>query len=330
MSNRELKIKMPTDQLIDYMKNEQGITFNHISEAEALDYITHVNNYFRTAAYRKNYKKHNCGPNFGKYIDLDFAYLKELSVLEMRFRDIVANMTIDVEHALKVKLITDIERDRRTDGYDIIEEFIGKNRYILSKLEMNGDSSFTEDLFRKYFREEDYKNPKTGKKGTRIVVYNDCPAWVFVELINFSDLIRLCDFYYRSRDYWHVGTDILNIVKDFRNATAHNNCMFENFNHRAKNVPEVLLEFVADIPGSERLATRPMLEFVTLLYAYEKLVSDEVKEYRIMQLKWLFCERMLEHKEYFENNELIKETYRFAHLVVDKYYGGHSYERTGF
>lgn len=321
MSNRELKIKMPTASLIEYMKNEQGITFNYISEAEALDYITYVNNYFRTAAYRRNYRKYNCGPDFGKYIDLDFAYLKELSTLEMCFRDVVSNMAIDVEHALKVKFITDVERDKKTDGYDIIEEFISHNRYILSKLELNGDSSFTQDLFDKYFRTEVYKNHKTGKKSTRIVVYNDCPAWVFVEMINFSDLIKLCDFYYKSRDFWHVSTEILNIVKGLRNATAHNNCMFENFAHKAKEVPEVLWEYVDGIDGKERLATRPMLEFVALLYVYDKLVSTQIRRYRTTQINWLFCERMPLHKEYFEKNELIKDTYRFARRVVETHFG---------
>ena len=37
---------------------------------EAIDYISKVNNYLRTASYRKNYRKNHQG----KYINLDFAY----------------------------------------------------------------------------------------------------------------------------------------------------------------------------------------------------------------------------------------------------------------
>ena len=68
------------------MKEEKGITFSHVSEKEAEKYLFKVNYFLRTASYRKNYQKYQKGSNEGKYSKLDFAYLKELSTIDMHFR----------------------------------------------------------------------------------------------------------------------------------------------------------------------------------------------------------------------------------------------------
>ena len=71
--------------------------------------LTNVNNYLRTASYRKNYQKYRNGIHKGKYIDLDFSYLQELSTTDMHFRFIVSKMCLDIEHDLKVKMLKDIK-----------------------------------------------------------------------------------------------------------------------------------------------------------------------------------------------------------------------------
>ena len=47
----------------------------------------------------------------GLYISLDFAYLKELSTLDMYLREIILKMTIDIEHFLKVKMLNDLQKN---------------------------------------------------------------------------------------------------------------------------------------------------------------------------------------------------------------------------
>lgn len=65
------KPKQTAQQLINKMKVEKGIKFKYISEHDAETYLTNVNNYLRTASYRKNYQKYRNGIHKGKYIDLD-------------------------------------------------------------------------------------------------------------------------------------------------------------------------------------------------------------------------------------------------------------------
>lgn len=63
-----------------------------------------------------------------------------------------------------------------------------------------------------------------------------------------------------------------------------------------------------------------MLEFVSLLYTYNLVVSDKVKLHRIKELKKLFFDRMLHKKEFFKSNELIKSNYEFICKVINFFF----------
>ncbi|MCD7867640.1 MAG: Abi family protein [Clostridiales bacterium] len=95
MSNRIDKPMLSSAQLIAKMRDEKGITFKYTTEEAAETYLSDVNNYLRTAAYRQNYQKYTRGANEGKYIGLDFAYLQELSTIDMHFRFIIFKMAYD-------------------------------------------------------------------------------------------------------------------------------------------------------------------------------------------------------------------------------------------
>ena len=123
MMNKFTKPKKTVSKIIEEMKNERGITFNYINISTAETYLSKINNYLRTAAYRKNYSKYQKGCNQGKYINLDFSYLMELSVLDMHYRFLIQKMCSDIEHSMCLKLINDIENDFTTDGYDLVRNF---------------------------------------------------------------------------------------------------------------------------------------------------------------------------------------------------------------
>lgn len=59
-----------------YSCYEKGITFKYVTEEKAEAYLTDINNYLRTAAYRQNYSKYTRGVNTGKYIKR--AFLKTM------------------------------------------------------------------------------------------------------------------------------------------------------------------------------------------------------------------------------------------------------------
>lgn len=55
--NRIDKPKRTSRELVEMLKNEKGVTFKYTSEDKAKKYLEDVNNYLRTASYRKNYQK---------------------------------------------------------------------------------------------------------------------------------------------------------------------------------------------------------------------------------------------------------------------------------
>ena len=94
-----------TAELISHME-EKGIRFNIISKADAEKFLEMNNYYMKLASYRANYDKYPSGHvNEGKYKALEFAYLKELSLIDMHLRYLILDMTLDIEHFIKVKLI---------------------------------------------------------------------------------------------------------------------------------------------------------------------------------------------------------------------------------
>ncbi len=330
MSNRINKPKQTAKQLILKMK-EKGITFKYITEEEAAEYLTDRNNYLRTAAYRKNYQKHTKGKNIGKYISLDFSFLQEMSTIDMHFRFIVSKMCLDIEHALKVQVLKDIENDSSTNGYDIVKTFLEKNTYIISKLEATSSSPFTSDLICKYFTIKKVDNVEKCRKENKIVFYDDCPAWVLLEMLTFGDFIKFYDFYYSAKEQRKVSSSVINLVKSLRNGVAHNNCILADLAHGTSNAPGEIKNIIGKIQSvnskqrKKKLSCRPMLEFVALLYTYDLVVSDKVKYYRIKELKMLFFTRMRQKKGFFKNNELIKSNYEFACKVIDAIYKGKKY-----
>ena len=317
MMNKFTKPKKTVSKIIEEMKNERGITFNYINISTAETYLSKINNYLRTAAYRKNYSKYQKGCNQGKYINLDFSYLIELSVLDMHYRFLIQKMCSDIEHSMCVKLINDIENDFTTDGYDLVRNFFQKYPFEIRKIENTILSPHTGDLLRKYF------TIQTNNNRHNIVAFNDCPVWVLMELLSFGSIINFYLDYYDSRNLSHIPKAILNLVRSLRNAVAHNNCIFYDLNPGTTVAPQEITEFVKKINGitksqrQKRLSSRPVLEFVTLIYVYDKIVNGKVKNYRLKELNILINTRMKEKSSFFYSNDLIINTYKFVNKITD-------------
>ena len=53
VNKMELKPKMTSQELVNKMKNEKGIRFKHISEQDAIIFLSERNNYFLALNYNK-------------------------------------------------------------------------------------------------------------------------------------------------------------------------------------------------------------------------------------------------------------------------------------
>lgn len=309
-----MKQLLTVDELIEHMKHK-GITFNIVTEAEAKIFLSENNYYMKLASYRANYSKYENGSKAGQYINLDFAYLKELSTIDMHLRYLIIQMCLDIEHALKVSLISHVERNPKEDGYELIRRFIGytnskgqqQNEYILKKIRNHRSSDYSKDLIEKY--------------------YPYFPVWVFVELISFGDLTYLIAFYDKLYSDSIVNNKFMNIVRDLRNASAHSNCLinklFEPLNP-GQQIDCIISNYIKNVPHispaarAKNLNYRIVYNFITLLYIYDSVVPDgKAKSKRHAEIKNLFNIRMHTHSDYFSSHNKIKGIYNFVKKVVD-------------
>ena len=150
---KDTKKMLNLSEIIEHLKSK-GVKFNLISEEDAKKYLRNNNNFFKLSSYRKNYNKFTEN-NTEKYINLDFKYLMDLSIIDMILRKTMLSIVLDLEHYTKVKLISKVETNYN-DGYTIVEDYIN---YLKSKddfealekeLLKSENSVYSRDLVRKY------------------------------------------------------------------------------------------------------------------------------------------------------------------------------------
>ncbi len=295
-----MKLLKTSDELISHMKIK-GIKFNIVKEEDAKIFLQNNNYYMKLASYRANYDKHKSN---GEYINLDFAYLQELSTIDTHLRYLILQMCLDVEHALKTRLLKDIEDNPEEDGYDIIRRFITKYERSCQNIQKHKSSEYCRELIEKY--------------------YPYFPAWVFVELISFGDMVKLYEYYSERYPGRLKDSELLYSIRDLRNATAHSNCLINKL-QRGTNKPSVkIIKFVSNIDGigtsmrKNKLSNKFLYDFISLLYVYNEFINvNIVKQKRFKQIQEFMYDRVIKNKEYFEKNECIKMAYIFVKKVID-------------
>lgn len=300
-----MKRMLSIEEQIQHMKTK-GITFNEITEDEARTFLAKHSYYMKVAAYRENYSKCQEGRRQGQYIGLDFAHLKELSTIDMHLRYLIMKMCLDIEHAIKVRLVHLVTENPGEDGYQLVKDFLCANEKVRKQVESHKSSYYCHDLIEKY--EPDF------------------PIWVFVEVISFGTLLHLCHFYRNRYGVKIVDHKLMNTVRDLRNAAAHSNCLINNLSRRLDGTKQVASEVVQWLKAIEGISkssrTNNMKsafthDIVVLLYVYDKLMNPVPKQKRYEELSDFLHGRVVRHKEYFASNTKICGTYEFLRKIVD-------------
>ena len=148
-----MKKKLTIDEQIEDLK-KKGVTFEIMCEEDAKKFLRYNNYYFKLKSYAKNYP---INPKNGKYVNLEFAYLVELSKLDMYLRKIILGMCLDVEHILKTRMLYDVSQNEKEDGYNIVKKYLWA--YPNTKIEIlqkANSYNFTSDLAEKHSLDEEY------------------------------------------------------------------------------------------------------------------------------------------------------------------------------
>lgn len=305
-SNQIYGKKLTVPEIISYCKETLGITFNLKSEEEASVFLAKHNYFFRLKQYADFGEK----TKSGKFTNVDFGQMVELSTVDMFLRKLILKMTLDFEHYLKVKIINDSQENPADDGYAVVENFLETHNRVRHLIEnLNNSSNFyNRQVFDKY------------KEKTSV--------WSIVEMLGFSDFI---DFYAHYYQYFHLKceyTPHFDSVRRLRNAAAHNTCMISNLKPQNWFKSDIEINFellgakleVGNGVISSCLKVPVLNDFAVMLSNYVKLISSpKIKEKTLEEMQEFFNGRMILHKDYFENVNEIKNAYHFAKDVLDYY-----------
>lgn len=316
MKERNEKLKLTVEEQIQDMV-DKNIQFELYSKEEAKKFLKYNNYYFKLKSYARNY---NINLQTKRYYNLDFAYLVELSKLDMYIRKIILELSLDVEHYLKVRLMNDLSDNPKEDGYNIVRLFLQFHPNAEADIKSKADKySFCSDLAEKHLNEDNE--------------LNELAVWNIVELISFGNFIELYELYYQTYPSFNYS-DYLKSIKFIRNAAAHNNCILSTIRKpnslKKFSKTKKLANILGKIPEFRELDSRDAMmknpvihDFVTLLFVYNDIMKvSETKKVRNRKMEEIchqFCDengRIRKNKAYFEKNPCIKESYLFICSII--------------
>ena len=320
----ELKPMLHINEMVDYLKLK-NIKFERISEKDAENYLKNNNNYYNLTSYKNNFETYFVNGIFiDKYIDLDFSYLKDLSIIDHRLRLILFKMIIDIEHYLKIKILNTIESIDEEDGYRIVNRYLEQDFYnvkfpkkVHNSIFKKVGSEYYQKIFSKYDLDKDKK-------------LENIPIWEFLEIITFGELVNFYDFYtneYKLKDE-NKDVYILRDIVKLRNAVAHNNCILSELNMKKNKYPPSykIIQFLNNCnigkdTRSKKLSNSRIRQITYTLYMFNEIVtSDGIKNNVKKDINELFFDRIIKHKEYYNNNELLKSIYCYFKKIIENNY----------
>lgn len=233
-----LKPMLTTSEMIEHLK-EKNIKFEQMSEKEASKYLEDNNNYFNLTAYKNNFEKKYINKEFiDEYVDLDFAYLKDLSIIDFKLRLLLFDMIVDIEHYLKLKILRLIKNIPNEDGHTVVNKYLDNDyndpvnpKKLHNSILKKVGNVYYQRIFSKYDIDENKR-------------LEDIPMWEFLEIITFGELVKFYDFFIEEYNLNYLKDEIyiLSEIKKLRNAVAHNsNILTEldvknNFNDPSKYI----------------------------------------------------------------------------------------------
>lgn len=307
------KPKLSLEGQIEHLK-KKGVLFNIMNEESAKEYLTQHNNYFKLTAYRKNYDKHPDGENKGKYINLEFAYLVDLAVIDMRLRYRIVHMALDIEHHTKLQLLRMMDKFNE-DGYQIVQDYMDSLSEVQRK---NCDSEINRNKGNIYC-------------GDIVDKYDGAyPIWAFIEIIPFGRLVAFYGFCADRFADKEMKNNFYRLLtcKEIRNASAHSNCILNDPKartaaHKTNTAVTNELMMINDMNSNfrrNRMSNARIQQLVTLFYMHRTMVeSDGIKKSESEEIQKVM-KRIDRNYDYYSTNPMIKGTFDFLKMVVDNWF----------
>ena len=319
-----LKPMLTTSEMIEHLK-EKNIKFEQMSEKEASKYLEDNNNYFNLTAYKNNFEKKYINKKFvDEYVDLDFAYLKDLSIIDFKLRLLLFDMIVDIEHYLKLKILRLIKNIPNEDGYAVVNKYLDNDyndpinpQKLHNSILKNYDNIYYSEIFSKLVIDDNMK-------------LENIPIWESLKIITFGELVKFYEYFLNEYNFFYLVNDIY-ILRDIvrlRNAVAHNDNILTNLGIKDNNYNpnKYVIDFL-DKSGigkekrKNKLQNSRIRQITYVLYMFNELVtSDGVRESVTKKINYFFFNRVIKHREYYSNNNLLISVYNYFKQIIDTHY----------
>lgn len=301
-----LKKKLSFDEMIEHL-DQKNVKFELITKDEAKNILQTSNYFYKITAYRKNFEKNK----YDKYINLDFKLLQDLATIDMRLRYLVLQMCLDIEHAVKTQILTDITNDSSEDGYSIVTDYLAHDNSSIENYmkALNKESHYNYGLYVKH-----HENP---------------PIWVLFEVMTFGAFVKFVEYYYRRKNKLPAYKEIqqvLRYVKNIRNTAAHNSPILmditKNGQIDAQKVIKPITIFTKRMglsPQSrrKRLSNRKVHDLTALIYVhYTYINSVGIKTARYGDIRKLL-ERTKRLENAYDNQDSLIAVYKYFKKLID-------------
>lgn len=292
------KVLLPTPQLIEYME-PKGIKFDLFEKSKARFFLDHTNYYYKVTAYRSNFPK----DSDGKYINLDFAYLTDLASIDMQLRDYLLDLSLDIEHGIKVLLLSQMANDPNEDGYQIVAKFRDKYPKQYQRIiEQFHHNQYERDMYSKH--------------------HIKLPIWVMMEIISFGSLSQFVELYYHETHRKRIKpfNDQLKFCKNMRNACAHSNPLLVNLFSEKEFLrrPSASIQSSAQLIGIPRdyLSDLKINDLVALFHLHKLIQSKKMQDHRVRQGRRLL-ERYHRHENWYADNTKLNTFFSILAKMID-------------
>lgn len=277
-----MKPKLSFKGLIQKLE-DKNISPGSYTEDQIENYLKTRSYYYKISSYRKNFPKL---PQ-GGYDKLTFDHLVATAKLDVRLREYLLMLCLDIEHATRTNLMRILTDDDNEDGYTIVKEFQDKF-----------PEKFKEVL--SHFRSSKYRLDMFRKR-TQI------SSWVLMEIIDFGTLVQFLEFYIESRTPKNekLYAKEHRFIKNIRNSCAHNDVFLINLFLKEDMIPRPYpstKSFSNSMGINNGLVKYPkIIDLVNLFYIHSKICSDELNNRR-------YKEGIEVLNKYDENSEMINHS----------------------
>lgn len=124
---------------------------------------------------------------------------------------------------------------------------------------------------------------------------------------------------------------ILRDIVKLRNAVAHNTCVLSELNKKDNTYPTSykIIQYlkkcnIGKETRNNKLSNSRIKQITYTLYIFNEIVTSKgIKKNISNDLNKLFFNRIILHKEYYNNNELLKSVYLYFKKIIEFYYQEH-------